>query len=481
MRGNFVKGENNMWRFLNNLQLSYNFSMGEELFEKKKETLQPETEPLAYRMRPQTLDEFIGQEHILGPDKALRKIIQTDRFSSLIFFGPPGCGKTALAFLIAGITKKHFVSLNAITATVADLRKIIDQARWRKTSSGVKTVLFIDEIAHFNKLQQDALMPEVENGTIVLIGATTHNPFFSINRALVSRSTVFEFKKLKESEIIAIIDNALVDKKRGLGNLNIKIDEDTKKYIAKYSDGDARVALNVLETAVNISPQIPDGSIVVDLQTIEQIAQKKYIGYDREDEHYHTISAFIKSIRGSDPDAALYWLAKMLAGGEDPAFIARRILIAASEDIGNADPMAIVVAASTLQAVEHIGMPEARICLAQATIYLATAPKSNASYLAIESAMHQIQKEMTQEVPDHLKSTGYKGAEILGHGKGYLYPHDFEGHFVTQKYMRKKLNFYKPTDAGYERRIKIFLQRIEALQRQRKEQDDKNRNQKKNT
>ncbi|MCX7705209.1 MAG: replication-associated recombination protein A [bacterium] len=456
--------------------------MDNELFERKKESPQTGTEPLAYRMRPRSFDEFVGQRHLLDAGKALRKLIESDRFSSLIFFGPPGCGKTALALLIAGITRKHFVSLNAITATVADLRKIIDEARWRKTNSGIKTMLFIDEISHFNKLQQDALMPDVENGTIVLIGATTHNPFFSINRALVSRSTIFEFKRLEQSEIIRIIDNALADRVRGLGNLNIRIDEDTKKYIARYSDGDARVALNILETAANISQRVQDGSIVLDLSTIQQITQRKYISYDREDEHYHTISAFIKSIRGSDPDAALYWLAKMLVGGEDPAFIARRILIAASEDIGNADPMAIVVAASTLQAVEHVGMPEARICLAQATIYLATAPKSNACYLAIEAATQQIQKEMSQEVPDHLKSTGYSGAEILGHGKGYLYPHDFQEHFVPQKYMQKKQVFYKPTDAGYERRIKIFLQRIEALERQKaKGKNDKDRNQKKNS
>lgn len=451
--------------------------MENELFDGKK--IIPATQPLAYRMRPESFDEFVGQSHILGQGKALRQLIESDAFSSLIFFGPPGCGKTALAFLIAGMTKKHFVSLNAITATVSDLRKIIDQARWRKTSEGMKTILFIDEISHFNKLQQDALMPEVENGTIVLIGATTHNPFFSINRALISRSTVFEFKKLNVSEIIKIIDNALTNKERGLGYLRVHPDQKVKEYIARYSDGDARVALNILETAVSITQPSQDGTIKIELSTLEQITQKKYVGYDREDQHYHTISAFIKSIRGSDPDAALYWLAKMLVAGEDPAFIARRLLISASEDIGNADPMAIVVAASTLQAVEHIGMPEARICLAQATIYLATAPKSNASYLAIESATQEIENEITQEVPDHLKSTGYYGAEILGHGKNYLYPHNFEKHFVPQKYLNHHKTFYKPTDEGYERKIKMFLQRIEAMKHQKTRNQNESRNQSK--
>ncbi|MCM8764641.1 MAG: replication-associated recombination protein A [Candidatus Omnitrophica bacterium] len=455
--------------------------MNNELFEEEK-SRPTDYEPLSFRMRPRTIDEFVGQNHILGPGKGLRKLIESDSFSSLIFFGPPGCGKTALAWLIAGMTKKHFVSLNAITATVSDLRKIIEIANLKRGQKSGRTVLFVDEIAHFNKLQQDALMPEVENGTIVLIGATTYNPFFSVNRPLVSRSIVFEFKKLEKDEVICIIDRALVDAERGLGRFNIRIDSSVKDYIAKFSSGDARIALNILEAAVNIGTRQKDGSILVDTAAVEQITQKKYVGYDREDEHYHTISAFIKSIRGSDPDAALYWLARMLAGGEDPAFIVRRLLIAASEDIGNADPMAIVVASSALQAVEHIGMPEARICLAQATIYLATAPKSNASYVAIEKAIDEIQKETTQDVPDHLKSAGYSGAEVLGHGKGYLYPHDFNQHFVRQPYTRKKVSFYIPSDSGYERRIKIFLQRIEALRRQKKqEKSNEGRNQKKDS
>lgn len=455
--------------------------MSEKLFDEKEDFERLKYEPLAFKMRPRTLDEFVGQTHILGKNKALRNLIEADSFSSLIFFGPPGCGKTALAFLIAGLTKKHFVSVNAVTATVSDLRKFIEDARWRKKQTGEKTVLFVDEISHFNKLQQDALMPDVENGTIVLIGATTHNPFFSINKALVSRSTVFEFKRLEQNEIRTIIERALVDKERGLGSMNVKIDDKVKDYIARYSNGDARVALNILESCVNISPIKENGSKIVDMTIVEQITQKRIVQYDREDEHYNTISAFIKSIRGSDPDAALYWLAKMLVGGEDPAFIARRLLIAASEDIGNADPMAIVVAASALTAVEHVGMPEARICLAQATIYLATAPKSNASYLAIESAFEEVQKETIQDVPEHLKSTGYSGAELLGYGKDYLYPHDFKGHFVPQDYTKRKVSFYKPSDSGYERRIKIFLQRIEALKRQRiKEKKDEERNQKKN-
>jgi len=451
--------------------------MVDELFPQQKES--KAVEPLAYRMRPKSFDEFVGQQDIVGRDKALRKLILSDNFSSLIFFGPPGCGKTALAFLIAGITKKDFVSLNAITATVSDIRSIIESARLKKFQKSQRTILFIDEISHFNKLQQDALMPEVENGTVILIGATTHNPFFSINRPLVSRSIVFEFKPLSVEDIKTVIKRALSDRERGVA-FNVKIGEQVIDFIAKYAKGDARVALNLLEASVN-SGRISDNSIIVDMETINQITNIRYIGYDSEDEHYNTISAFIKSIRGSDPDAALYWLAKMLAGGEDPAFIARRILIAASEDIGNADPMAIVVAASALQAVQHVGMPEARICLAQATIYLATAPKSNASYLAIENAMKMVEKEFTQKVPDHLKSTGYSGAEILGHGKNYLYPHDFKGHFVPQKYTEKKVSFYKPSDSGYEKRIRIFLQRIEALRRQKRKENNEGRNQKKNS
>jgi len=314
-------------------------------------------------------------------------------------------------------------------------------------------------------------MPEVENGTIILIGATTHNPFFSINRALVSRSNVFEFKPLKTQDIKKILQRAIVDKEKGLGNLNISITDEALETIARFSDGDARKALNILELASIIGKK--ENRVEIDNDCINQIITKKYIAYDREDQHYDTISAFIKSIRGSDPDASVYWLAKMLASGEDPAFIARRLVIAASEDIGNADPMAIVVATSALDAVEHIGMPEAKICLAQATIYLATAPKSNACYLAIESAMQEIEKHPTQEVPEHLKSAGYSGAEKLGHGKGYLYPHDFPEKFVPQKYMEKKISFYKPTDSGYERRIKIFLQRIEALKKNRGSTNEK--------
>jgi len=443
--------------------------MDEKLFEERQN--QDTSEPLSFRMRPVRFDDFVGQEHILSKDKALRKLIESDGITSAIFYGPPGCGKTALAFLIAGMTKKHFVSLNAITATVADVRKIIEDARWRKKQTGKKTILFIDEISHFNKLQQDALMPEVENGTIILIGATTHNPFFSINRALVSRSNVFEFKPLKTQDIKKILQRAIVDKEKGLGNLNISITDEALETIARFSDGDARKALNILELASIIGKK--ENRVEIDNDCINQIITKKYIAYDREDQHYDTISAFIKSIRGSDPDASVYWLAKMLASGEDPAFIARRLVIAASEDIGNADPMAIVVATSALDAVEHIGMPEAKICLAQATIYLATAPKSNACYLAIESAMQEIEKHPTQEVPEHLKSTGYSGAEKLGHGKGYLYPHDFPEKFVPQKYMEKKISFYKPTDSGYERRIKIFLQRIEALKKNRGSTNEK--------
>ncbi|HOJ31804.1 MAG TPA: replication-associated recombination protein A [bacterium] len=456
--------------------------MSDQLFEEKN-TRKIECEPLAYRLKPQNLEEFVGQKHILGEGKILRKIIHTDNLPNMIFYGPPGCGKTALAQLIASTTKKHFVSLNAITATVSDVRKIIEQAQWNKKQKNQRTILFIDEIAHFNKLQQDALMPEVENGTIILIGATTHNPFFSINKALVSRSTVFEFKKLEIDDIKTIINRALTDKTKGLAEINIEMSEEVKQYIAKYSNGDARVALNILETVSHVADKNDRGRILVNMETVRDITGKRYAAYDREDQHYDTISAFIKSIRGSDPNSALYWLAKMLISGEDPAFIARRLLIAASEDIGNADPMGIVIAASALSAVQHVGMPEAQICLAQATIYLATAPKSNASYLAIKSAMEEIEKEMIQEVPDHLKSTGYSGAKILGHGKGYLYPHDYKNQFVSQKYTEKRVSFYRPTDSGYERRIKMFLQRIEALKKIKRTQEtnDEGRNKKTNS
>lgn len=399
-------------------------------------------EPLAFRMSPRSLDEYIGQEHILGKGKLLRRAIEADRITSLILYGPPGTGKTALARVIAEKTKAHFEWLNAATSGLEDLRRIIKDAKARK-AKGIKTILFLDEIHRFNKLQQDALLPDVEEGNIILIAATVENPFFYVNSALLSRSQVFELKPLKEEDIIMILRNALKDRERGLGSMNINIHEDALRHIAKMSEGDARRALTALEVAA-LTTEPVNGIIEIDLRTAEESIQKKAIVYDKKgDQHYDTISAFIKSMRGSDPDAAIYYLAKMLYAGEDPRFIARRIVICASEDVGDADPMALVIATSALRAVEFVGMPEARIPLAQATIYVAKAPKSNACYRAIEAALKDIENEQVQEVPDHLKDSHYPGAKKLGHGKGYKYPHDYGG-YVEQDYMIKKKRYYLP-------------------------------------
>ena len=438
----------------------------EELF-KGKRKYQERNQPLAYRMRPRTLKEFVGQSHILGEGKILKKMIETDNIPSLIFYGPPGCGKTALAMLIANITKKHFCFLNAITSTVADVREVIKEAEHKLRETGKPTILFLDEIAHFNKLQQDALMKSVEEGTIILIGATTHNPYFYINTPLLSRAMVFQFHPLGDKEVKKILKNALKDRERGLGRYNVQITEEAIEYIVKMSGGDGRKALNTLELAVSISSPDKNGKIKVDKEVVKECLQERAIVYDRdEDQHYDIISAFIKSMRGSDPDAALYYLARMIVSGEDPRFIARRILICASEDIGNADPQALILALAAYQAVEVIGMPEAKIILAQATIYVSTAPKSNSSYVAIEKAIEEVKKGKLQPVPLHLQQAGYKGAEQLGKGEGYLYPHDFPEHFVLQKYMEEEKKFYFPSDSGYEKKIKLFLEHIEKLKRE---------------
>ena len=409
-----------------------------ELF--KKETLM---QPLAFRMCPKTLDEYVGQGHILGPGKLLRRAVEADRITSLILYGPPGTGKTALARIIAAKTKAHFEWLNAATIGLDEIRKVIKEAKARK-AKGISTIVFLDEIHRFNKLQQDALLPDVEEGNITLIAATVENPFFYVNSALLSRSQVFELKPLSEEDILKILNDALQDKERGLGNLDIRTDEDSLRHIAKMSDGDARKALSALEIAALTTTPDEEGHIRITVPIAEESIQKKVIVYDKKgDQHYDTISAFIKSMRGSDADAALYYLAKMLYAGEDPRFIARRIIICASEDVGNADPMALVVAASALRAVEFIGMPEARIPLAQAAIYISKAPKSNACYKAIEAALKDISTEETMEVPDHLKDSHYPGAQKLGHGKGYKYPHDYGG-YIEQEYMKKKKKYYNP-------------------------------------
>ena len=401
-------------------------------------------QPLAFRMCPGNLDEYVGQSHILGPGKLLRRAIESDRITSIILYGPPGTGKTALARIIAAKTKAHFEWLNAAAIGLDEIRKVIQQAKARR-AKGMKTIVFLDEIHRFNKLQQDALLPDVEEGNITLISATVENPFFYVNAALLSRSQIFELKPLSEEDILTVLQKALKDKERGLGNLAILADEDALKHLAKMSDGDARKALSALEVAALTTP--PDDRsrrIHITIDIAEESIQKKVIVYDKKgDQHYDTISAFIKSMRGSDPDAAVYYLAKMIYAGEDPRFIARRIVLCASEDVGNADPMALIIATSALRAVEFIGMPEAKIPLAQATIYVAQAPKSNASYLAIEAALKDVSTEETMEVPDHLKDSHYPGAKKLGHGTGYKYPHDYGG-YVEQEYLKKKKKYYNP-------------------------------------
>ncbi len=401
-------------------------------------------EPLAYRMSPKNIQEYVGQEHILGKGKLLRRAIESDRIVSVILYGPPGTGKTALAKVIANMTNANFKWLNAATVGIDELRKVIKKAKAEKTA-GRKTILFLDEIHRFNKLQQDALLPDVEEGNITLIAATVENPFFYVNSALLSRSQIFELKPLSQENLLQILKNALTDKQRGLGNLNINPIAGSLEHIAKMSDGDARRALSALEIAVLTTPPDDKNEIIITKQTAEESIQKKAVVYDKAGgQHYDTISAFIKSMRGSDPDAAIYYLAKMLYAGEDPRFIARRIVICASEDVGDKDPKALILAVSALKAIEFVGMPEARIPLAQAVIYIANAPKSNACYMAIEEAMQDIANEETMEVPDHLKGSNYSGAKKLGHGTGYKYAHDYPGGFVEQEYLKKKKKYYNP-------------------------------------
>lgn len=417
-----------------------------------------ETHPLAYRMRPRSLSEFIGQEHITGKGRLFERLLFKDRLNSLIFFGPPGTGKSCLAHVIKEVTRCEFVTLNAVTSQLADIRRVMKAARDLLSISGRRTIVFIDEIHRFNKIQQDALLPFTEEGIIILIGTTTHNPYFYIIPPLLSRAQIYEFYRLKKDDLLKILRNALTDKERGLGDIKIEIKEEAMDHIIEYSDGDARRALNALEIAVLSRSRDDDGVIRIGLDTAIESIQKRPIIYDREDDHYDTISAFIKSMRGSDPDATLYWLAKMIKAGEDPRFIARRILISASEDVGNANPNALVLASAALSAVELIGLPEAAVSLAQAAIYVATSPKSNASYLGIRKAMKDIEEDKLLEVPKHLCDSSYKGAERLGHGVGYRYPHDYPGHYVRQRYLPEERAYYKPTNLGYEKKIKEFLE-----------------------
>jgi putative ATPase len=411
--------------------------------------------PLAARMRPRNLNEYAGQSHILGAGQLLRRAIEADRIQSLIFYGPPGTGKTSLAQIIARQTKSKFERLSGVESNVADMRRVLSAAANRLENTGASTILFIDEIHRFNKSQQDVLLPDVESGVIKLIGATTHNPFFFVNSPLVSRSQIFELRPLTEEDLFSLLQRALADAERGLGYLKISAEENALRHIAKIADGDARKALNSLEIAALTTAPDADGIIRITLQVAEQSIQKKAVVYDGDgDAHHDTISAFIKSMRGSDPDAALYWLAKMIHAGEDPRFIARRIVICAAEDVGLADPMALVLANACLAASEFVGWPEARIPLAEATIYIATANKSNSAYLAIDAALDDVRSGRTIAVPEHLRSAAYKGAERLGHGKGYEYAHDGKGHFVAQDYLGVDKIYYEPTEQGVEKKIK---------------------------
>ena len=434
------------------------FDTGTNLFDTNKKESMQKNAPLAQRMRPQTLDEILGQEHIIGPGKLLRRAIETDKLSSLIFWGTPGCGKTTIASVIANVTNKFYASLNAVTDGVADLRKVTAKAEENLSMYGRQTILFIDEIHRFNKGQQDALLPSVEKGLIVLIGATTQNPYFSLNPALLSRSMVFELKPLKKEDIVNIIRRSCSDVNRGFGAYKLEVTQEAIDHLCNSSQGDARIALNGLELAVLSSRPDENGVRVIDLSVVEESIQRPAIVYDNTgDDHYDIISAFIKSMRGSDPDAAVYYLARMLDAGEDPMFIARRIVIHACEDVGLADPHALQVAQSAASAVQFIGMPEGRIILAEAAIYVAKAPKSNSVICAIDAALSQVRSGKNGPVPDHLKDSHYAGAKQLGHGVGYQYPHDDPSGWVKQQYLPNNLAdavFYRENPRDYKGFIK---------------------------
>jgi len=426
-----------------------------------------ESAPLAARMRPQSLEEVLGQDHILGPGKLLRRVIEADRLTNLIFYGPPGCGKTTLAEVIARVTRRRFERTSGVLSNVATLRSICETAKLFKDGPG--TVLFVDEIHRFNKSQQDVLLPYVENGTVTLIGATTHNPNIFVNSPLTSRSLVFELRPLDEDSVAALVRRALADEARGLGHVRSEITPEAIHFLSTICDGDARRALTALEVAVLSTPPEADGLVRITHTVMEECVQRKMVLYDKdEDGHYDTISAFIKSVRGSDPHAAIYWLAKMLEAGEDPRFIARRLIILASEDIGNADPRGLTVAVSAMQAVEFIGMPEARISLAQATTYLATAPKSNAAYLAVDAALEDVRSGRMLAVPEHLKNVHVEAVGREGLDTAYKYPHDFDQHTVQQEYLPVDKPYYRPTDQGYEDTIAKRMAFVDKLKKGRR-------------
>ncbi|MBS5793888.1 MAG: replication-associated recombination protein A [Clostridiales bacterium] len=433
-----------------------------DLFEYQSQKILKKEAPLANRLRPKSLENFIGQEHIVGKDTLLYRAIKADKISSLILYGPSGTGKTTLAKIIFNTTKGIFLQINATTSGVKDIKELVDKAKSNLALSSKKTILFVDEIHRFNKSQQDTLLPYVEDGTIILIGATTENPYFEVNRALISRSIIFKLEPLSSSNIKKIIKRAIEDKENGLGHFNIRIDKDALDFISSICNGDARVALNAIELAGLTTKKSSDNIIHINMQIAEQCIQKRAINYDKNgDNHYDTISAFIKSMRGSDPNAAVYYLAKMLYAGEDPKFIARRIIICASEDVGNADPRALQVAVSAFQATEMIGMPECRIILSQAVCYVASAPKSNSSYMAINKAMSDVENIKIKQIPPYLKDTHYNGATNLGNGIGYKYAHNYEKNYVKQQYLPDEIKnniYYKPSNNGYEKNIKKWLE-----------------------
>lgn len=436
-----------------------------DLFEYMRSTKMEKESPLAARMRPKSLDEVVGQEHVIGKDKLLYRAIKADKISSVIFYGPPGTGKTTLAKVIANTTSATFTQINATVAGKKDMEEVVEKAKQEQGMFGRRTILFIDEIHRFNKGQQDYLLPFVEDGTIILIGATTENPYFEVNGALLSRSIIFELKPLSKENVMALIEKAVYDKERGMGAYDAVIDEDAKEFLADLAGGDARHALNAVELGIMTTSRGEDGKIHLTIEVAQECIQKRVMRYDKNgDNHYDVISAFIKSMRGSDPDAALYYLARMLVSGEDVKFIARRIMICASEDVGNADPQALVVAVNASLAVERIGMPEAQLILAQAVSYVACAPKSNAC-CGIFEAMQEVERTGNLPIPTHLQDAHYKGAAKLGHGTGYKYAHDYPNHYVEQQYLPYELNgkeFYKPTGNGYEVKIKEHMKKIKT-------------------
>ncbi|MEZ0535810.1 replication-associated recombination protein A [Caldicellulosiruptoraceae bacterium PP1] len=434
-----------------------------DLFNYASQSKMKKESPLALKLRPQTIDDIVGQDHILGKGKPLYNLIMADKLSSIILYGPPGTGKTTLAYAIANTTKKYFETINATLAGISDIKKVIEESKYRLVTNNQRTILFIDEIHRFNKQQQDALLPSVEEGTIILIGATTENPFFEVNKALISRSLVFELLPLDNNSVKKILYNAISNKEKGLGFINIKIDEDSINYIVTLSNGDARTALNILEATVYATKANENDEIVINIKSIEGLFNRKALYDTNSDMHYDTISAFIKSMRGSDPDATLYYLAKMIDSGEDIRFIARRIMICAAEDVGLADPNALVVASAAAYAADFVGLPEARIILSEAALYIACAPKSNSSIVGIEKALEDVRNIPIKTIPFHLRTPNLKATDI-GHGIGYKYPHDYKNNYIKQQYLPDELinkKYFYPTNNGYEHNIINYLEGLQ--------------------